>query len=875
MGLITEKISVFAQIDDPTVFQTDSPSTTAVNFMADNQSEMVVVEVDFRYEVNRVAVGANQNNPETSPAIVLGPDEQQNNRPRDRRGIWISDIGTSWDGFKVGDSVMVTGSLDPFNNKTVTIIEILEDDGGTRTLIADTVFNAEFLEVGGLVTNVTPQTFIEYSYGLIENNELDNFISKTDGSTQIVEIKDITNLPNQSGNFPYKVATPKGDRSWYLKDTSIKVRGNGIGLGNPDTSGIQAFRIRHKLPISPFVLASSFSDAQDGTPPDWFKDQAALKYVFKINTRATVNDPNDNTIVVTGTFLGETGWFDENFNGGPTNYYFDNLVYKQLNDTVNGALQVTTNETKINFDLFNTTDSPFSAGNTNLVFGFNYAPADQALYRNIPAATSETMEHNFMFDNVVSTVNGTNENPRSVLNNSDELKIKSITSTFISASHISVEVRMEFSENIVTRIAANIAQQYMIFVTVKDHNRTRDDSDKVTLLLDAGTFFLDLTDPDMILQEQSFMRHPDSDPENDTIEFINGRIEDDILCVNKWSLDRNDRETDEVTINRIVSQIIMRKDTGASFVLDQEVSDVSGSQLVFDPVFGDIPNIVVNKSRGFKTPADENRANVITRRRFDDDAAGFFEYITQLPIILRWENFIAYVKPAGAAGNVSSDFFDPTLPNNGQDENWIRYDALAGWSIFYRTTITAIKNGDPLTYIKDSQLTTFDYLLGTEWDTENIKTFDENDALLADGGSSFIIHYADGRIQAEFTYIGPAPNPLLSEIDIVLKLDVFEKGTYKNTYWLSSAYDAHPDTWWRSIGITNRVVVSNPSGNIFRGEALVIGSLLPEELSFKCTARIYDNRDEAPPVPPNGKLLSPSGDFKLMSGSIGFKQLSS
>lgn len=865
MTLITEGISVCGQIDDPTLFLTDTTSGAATNFMADNQSELVVVEIDFRYEVYRIAMATNQDSPELLPPIVLGPDQNEVNRVLDNRAIWTSNIGTSWEGFNVGDSILVAGDTDPFNNKTANIIEILLDDSGTHTLITDTTFNRNIMQAGATITNTTPQTYIEYSFGLIGNDEADNFISKTDGSTQIVEVKNIDN-----GDFGYKLATPKGNKSWYLDSEAIRVRGNGVGLSNVPNS--QAFRIRHKIPISPFMLSSEFADIQAGIPPDRFEDIACLKYVFQIKTRPTIDNPNDETIVVTGTFDGNTGWFNENFNGGVTNYSVDNLVYKQLDDTINPALQVTTNETKIQFDLYNTTDTPFEYGSTNLIFGFNYAPADQALYRDIPASTSQTMEHNFMFDNVVSTVGGANLPPYS--SGTSELKIKSITSTFVNSSHVEVEVRMELSENLVTRIAANIAQQYMIFITCKDHTLTRDDSDKVTLLLDAGTFFLDLSDPDMILSDQLYMQHPDSDVDTDGTAEINGRIEDDILCINNWSLDRNDRETDEVSISRIVSQIIVRKNTGASFVVDQEVSDVSGSQLVNDPTYGDIANVSIEKSRGFKTPADSNRANVKSFRRFDEDAAGFFEYRTQFPIILRWEEFIPYVKPPGALGNVSSEFFDPSEPNNGQNQDWIKYDELADWDIFYRSNITALKNGDPLTYIADSRINTFDYLLGTEWDTENITSFDETGALLDDGGSSFIIHYADGKLRAEFTYIGPAPNPLLSEITIVMKLDVFEKGTYKNTYWLSSAYDAHVDTWWRSIDTSNRVVVTNPSGSIFRGEALVQGALLPEEISFKCTARIYDNRDEVPPVPPNGKLLSPSGDFKLMSGSTGFKQLS-
>jgi len=146
---------------------------------------------------------------------------------------------------------------------------------------------------------------------------------------------------------------------------------------------------------------------------------------------------------------------------------------------------------------------------------------------------------------------------------------------------------------------------------------------------------------------------------------------------------------------------------------------------------------------------------------------------------------------------------------------WIRYGAPADWTIYYRTTLTALKNGNPLSYQAISPIYTHNYTAGDEWDTEQIKSFDENDVEL----TGFGIKYADGKLQANFTFIGVTP-PVADDIVIDFHIYVYQEGTFKSLYTMSSAYDAHPDTLFKSIDSSNRVVVTNPSGAIWRGEVL-------------------------------------------------------
>jgi hypothetical protein len=260
---------------------------------------------------------------------------------------------------------------------------------------------------------------------------------------------------------------------------------------------------------------------------------------------------------------------------------------------------------------------------------------------------------------------------------------------------------------------------------------------------------------------------------------------------------------------------------------------------------------------------DENRANIKFFRRYAADSGAFKEYRFQFPFIIRWEQFVSLP-------SANDDMFDPSEPNDGLNQDWIRIDTFTDWNIYFKTSLSVTKNGNPLTYEQESRIWTYDYDLGPEWSGNVLRTYDENNNLLSSGGQPIVIRYADGRIEAEFNFVG-ATTPSISDLVIVLKIDVFEEGTFKGTYWLSSAYDAHASTWWKSIDSSNRVVITNPSANKFIGEAKLIGSILPKKPKFKITPRIYDVRAAEPPGPPDVPKLMEDGTPKIMDGSNDFK----
>lgn len=826
-------------------------------FFAANQSSIQFVEVHIRFE-NLILPETLDSTELPKFFIQTKPLSQFTGQLQREDSIHTNKV----DGFgaNVGDTYVIAGSST--SNSTGTVLQVLNNG---QTLIVDQNYSSlETLPLTGAYFAITtPQQALSYRFNLIENSEPLNYDSKVDGDIQL----SLANNLDYTDTVTNHVATMLGNKSWHFG--SITVKGNNKGLGDPALAvGVsQAFIITHELIVAPLMLFDEWSDIQNRIAPDRLLNGNSLKYVSSYGLSVQANNPNDITDVEESDLLSNVGWFNENLNGIPSNYTFDNLFYKRLDSTINTGIELVTTETKIEFSVYSSTNS-FSDTNTKIIFGINYAPSDKSQYSGIIAATSQTMEYNFIFDQIVTTLGVSGAVPRQF--GTDLQVIKGIDTTFINTGQIDVVVSIEMASSVVSRIAANEIQRYMMYVEVADHTLTRATTDKVQLLLDANGYYRDLTDDGLIVQEQTFLRHPFDNIETETEQYINSFVEADIVGVNNFYIDKNGRESDEIVLTNINSEIIIRKNTGASFVLDNDSNtgvSLSSFSSISDPVYGGIPNTNFDNPRGFQTPVDSNRSNSKLLRLYDLDAGGLFYYRSQFPTRIRWEDY-SKIKRASIAIKKGPEFFDHDEPNDGYNNDWIRYDSFVDWGIFYKTTIKATKNGTPLTYEVSNQIEVRNYTVGDEWDTEEIKSFDQNGVELSGAG----ITYADGRLQANFTFIGVTP-PTINDIVIDFHMYVFEEGTFKSLYTMSSMYDGHPDTLFKSIDSSNRTVVTNPSGNIWRGEVLTDGAKIEQLGKFKFTvsALIYDKRGPEPPGPPAVPKLMEDGTPKKMDGSGTFK----
>ncbi len=576
------------------------------DFTVDNIGDVITVETDFRMETYMIPDSIDENG--TGFFIFVDPRPAQTGKVRDDRAIYANNVLAFNDNdWHVGDTWELTGMTIPANNTTGTIIEISED---RKTIITDYNFTVpEVLPLDAYLVNTTTITAVTYKHGLIGNDEFVNYISKVDSSEQIAQLGGLSN-----NNLSYQTATLLGNKSW--QSGSVQIKGNEIGQGNPAliSGAVQAFTIKHELIISPLMLADEWQDILNGLKPDILRNEASLRYVFSIDAAPVLKNPNNTTSVLVDEFTGNIGAKDENFNGVPTNYIVSDVVYSRVSSgEIIPSLELTTNEIKVTYTVTNTVDAPFSNGNTKAISKFNYAPANESEYRDSPEAIAETMEHNFMFDDVLSTLGSSSGTPRRF--GTDDQVIKEMTTTYVSDSVITVDVRIQLSSEIASRLANKVDRRYMLYFSVADHTLLRKDSDKASITVDNNLFFNDVTDPTLLPMANSFMAHTGSVVGTDNVGSLSARVKDDVCCITNLAIDRNGRESDDITISGVTMQIIARKDANTFDVLDEYSTSLNLE------IINDIPFVDLTIDRGFATPVDDLRKNIRFKRREDLDDA--------------------------------------------------------------------------------------------------------------------------------------------------------------------------------------------------------------------------------------------------------------
>jgi hypothetical protein len=426
---------------------------------------------------------------------------------------WLVDPLARFADFKVGDSV------DLWNYKTNTaflgnpysILEKLSDSeirvanvGTLSGIPADS--DLDYLSV----TLNKPITAVKYKYNFIENADQPTFDSKVDQTEQLLtatglDASDVVTVVPM--NFI-------GQKSYQIGNATIQ--GNGLTLGS---SNQYKFKIIHNTFVTPFILATQLNNILSNTKPDYFLNQNCLKAILDIEAAFLYTDPNFLQTEQVTEVVGNTGWFNENFNTGLSNYKVDSVKYLRPDTTQISAIELTTAETTVEVVIKNTVDSPFSNNNTKFVLNFCRIPYDESeVINNI-----YNQQQNFLFDRRLQTVG-------SAAVNGDYFgtlyqSLKDIQATFISTSEIKITCKIAMVTNVTQVIGVMNERRYMLWVSLQNHTLSTTVSDKVSLLVDAKEFFEDATDVGMIVADTKALRHFEDDRDTEGVAldgFVGG-----------------------------------------------------------------------------------------------------------------------------------------------------------------------------------------------------------------------------------------------------------------------------------------------------------------------------------------------------------------
>lgn len=696
--------------------------------------------------------------------------------------------------FKSGDTIIVQNTTS--NNGTYTNIVKIND----YVIRVNSPLTLEGSTVGEIYLMKT-YTSVEYLYNLVENSDPATFESKIDSSTQ----KFVAN--NISTSFV--PMSPQGYKSWYLGDVEIKRTSVSATYKN-------VFQLVQTIYITPLFLKEQTLD----TFPDYFLNNNCLRHVFQINAKPTATDNTRVQSILFDSEQGNTGWFDENYNTGVTNYSISNLTYTRVSDsaTLQGVQLSDTEVTEVQFDIDNTTDTPFaSSPATILVANFINVPFNDSDYKQ----TSTELDYNFSFDRVKNFVGIAPQD------GDFGRAIKDFEITFVNSGKVTVNFKIDFDTDTYNRIVSMDEAKYLLAISVQDRTLSPDVSDGVTLAISYDDYFVDLGLEDaVVVDEEVYIEHPFQN-KIDGVTTLDSFLEDEIVGYKRFKIDTS-LASDTFTISEVRAGI-KSSDSTNSFKLSEYKLNTQNSSIVngFDYIDS-------SQTIPFKAPSSELVTKFSLKRDIASDASPLYYFDLYFGWINRWEYWLKNT-------DINSDFFDIAEPNNGLNDNWERYDSL-GYSLYFFVEFDLTIDGQTQTLVFDSPFTVNDYNSNADWDNEDIKTYDSDSNQLINGADEYILGYERTKVVSEFEWVGAGTAPLTTEVDIIMRLEGYEVGGQFNSTRFTSARSSTTNTQWVSIDLSNKVVITS-AGNILYGTAEIDNFALQNFSEYSITARIYDKRN--------------------------------
>jgi len=736
--------------------------------------------------------------------------------------IWIT--GGDFSKFNVGDTIQIFNYVAGGTHTT----SIVEKTSNTEIRIATNPvgWTPGQTATQDAISLVNPVTALYYKWNFIENDEATNYYSKVDGSVQVAQITGLNpaggglGLPMQfNGNPEYQIG-------------SITV--NEVSL---TTSPVYSsnFKIKHLTRITPAMLAAQWDDAVSNIAPDYFLTTACLKYIFNIEARYNLADPNRIQFIENDTILGNTGWFNEKFNSGVTNYYLDDLEFKDNTGAVIPTVQLlSTNNTTFKFKIKNTTDSPFVSGSTKLVINFCKAPNDETEYTN----NGRDLRHNFVWDSALLTASLT---PTTINGDSySDLSLRSLANlkaTIISSSEILVEGKFEFDQQSIDVFEESNEPRYMFWVSIQNHALTGANSDRVNVKVDFNKCYYQTLFPNLLTFPFSkLIPHYINNYTTVFTDRVSKFSEDELV-----GFDVAIKNTDP-----LVTTFELTKFTARLIAVDS----VSGNDFVLEQKSINLPNnLIVNGEQSFNlnvampyhVPSNEIRKNMIAKYFYTFPITYYhFAY----PFLVNWEYWNELL-------GADTSFFDSTKPFNNLNKDYKKYSTSSysggTWTVYYECDISTKVNGLPASYTNRQALKLYDRNLspateGVNAITCTIDTIDSSGNILIDGtGKKYILGYDFTTIKATFSRRNKIENPV-----IIIGLEVFEQGGVKGKRRMSSINPSDSDTWFIPLPTQtiNIVDITQPIPNTAIGKCILDFNQIQGLVSnykWKITARLYND----------------------------------
>lgn len=383
--------------------------------------------------------------------------------------------------------------------------------------------------------------------------------------------------------------------------------------------------------------------------------------------------------------LGNTGFVNENFNGGAPLFSKDYIIWRDLNGNILETLDYTqpcTFEAKINGAFTGASKYQFK------------------MFWDIPDVLNLNTDHS---ENTIATINTTALSVNATINDFDSAIHPS------GAKYTIEDLIFTESTGIVTgKFTPNSAfttyigslnendRKYRLWVRCENPALDYNSSDAMNVELDNAVS----AKSSLPLGEYSFQSTRIIGHDGNTLLADDDKIiEDDLMKRYIFRAPKNER-INFAKVSVICKNIV----NGAFFTLDDQTLNFSAVPILPD---GTMP-IMYNSNRGFKmTTAEPNRYTTKAFRVGSLDNTTEYGLQIQYPFLARWEYWLTQT-------NADNDFY------GNQNKNWLNYLTNPDWALFNRIEL----NFDEGSYINDEQFKLRDY---DDWSGTSTITFQKLD----------------------------------------------------------------------------------------------------------------------------------------------------
>lgn len=593
-----------------------------------------------------------------------------------------------------------------------------------------------------------------------------------------------------------------------------------------------------------YMLASLFeqpSNLEDLVAPSILFNAGSLTDNFKIDIFPEWNNPNtsiSNNLDHTER-LGNTGWFNENFNGLDNNFIVESLKY--LDDDGNEVTQLDFGA-PINVEV-EVSGIENLSGNSEFGLGFAWIPQNEEDYYN-----KTTPFHQNLFintgrkytDGVNDSFNLGESTGNQIFEGNSFSDVKmNIQATNdvlfnpVSEGRVIMKVRFiptpsftSFFEN-----RSENDRKYAIWVSVANHDLQINFSDRVTLLLDYNDMVKTIPEVGSYTgMTCRFIEHPQNELVTGT-NLYRGFVEDDVLARIGFYVNSNDNDfINKMTFGYEIENLV----TGLTYTLEEIVINLTQF-----PINNGAQQINFEGSRGFKLKSGNNKnwVKLFRHTEFDDNNNKFYRGYFATKI--RWEDWLQ-------RNNVPTEFFNNLLENNGYNNDWIDYLRNGGdnsykFNFFVKTEIE--RNGDVRVHKNDFEITFADYDENLNIETTHQYFRHSDDTLLNVGtdpetGTPLGVLLSNEPTRIEITYTNLTSDFDIEKMYATITMEIYKGAGEMEHRQLSSVWESENDNFLIPLPTETKLKFVQLETNIVKTICLVDNNKLQDALKYKVSGRI-------------------------------------